>query len=65
MNVVLDASVQREADPEGYMPTASTMVALSLGHALAVGSCKPAASPPSTFAAFIRRANWATTCACA
>ena len=37
MDVVLDASVQREADPEGYTPTASTMVALALGHALAVG----------------------------
>jgi len=36
MDMVLDASVQREADPEGYTPTASTMVALSLGHALAV-----------------------------
>ncbi len=36
MDVVLDASVQREADPEGYTPTASTVVALSLGHALAV-----------------------------
>jgi arabinose-5-phosphate isomerase len=36
MDVVLDASVQREADPEGYTPTASTLVALSLGHALAV-----------------------------
>ncbi len=36
MDVVLDASVQREADPEGYTPTASTMVALALGHALAV-----------------------------
>ena len=36
MDVVLDASVQREADPEGFTPTASTMVALALGHALAV-----------------------------
>jgi len=36
MDVVLDASVQREADPDGYTPTASTVVALSLGHALAV-----------------------------
>ena len=36
MDVVLDASVQREADPEGYTPTASTVVALALGHALAV-----------------------------
>ena len=36
LDVVLDASVQREADPDGYAPTASTMVALALGHALAV-----------------------------
>lgn len=36
MNVVLDASVQREADPEGYLPTASSAVALAVGHALVV-----------------------------
>jgi arabinose-5-phosphate isomerase len=36
MDVVLDATVQREADPGGFMPTSSTLVALSLGHALAV-----------------------------
>lgn len=36
MDVVLDASVQREADPEGFTPTASSAVALALGHALAV-----------------------------
>ena len=36
MDVVLDASVQREADPEGFTPTASTVVALALGHALAI-----------------------------
>jgi arabinose-5-phosphate isomerase len=36
MDVVLDASVQREADPEGYTPTASTVVALALGHALSI-----------------------------
>jgi arabinose-5-phosphate isomerase len=36
MDVVLDASVQREADPEGFMPTASSAVALAVGHALAV-----------------------------
>jgi arabinose-5-phosphate isomerase len=36
MDVVLDASVLREADPDGYTPTASTIVALGLGHALAV-----------------------------
>jgi arabinose-5-phosphate isomerase len=36
MDVVLDASVEREADPENLAPTASSTVALSLGHALAV-----------------------------
>jgi arabinose-5-phosphate isomerase len=36
MNVVLDASVQREADPQGFTPTASTAVALALGHGMAV-----------------------------
>ena len=36
MDVVLDASVQREADPEGFTPTASSAVALAIGHALAV-----------------------------
>jgi arabinose-5-phosphate isomerase len=36
MDVVLDASVQREADPGGFTPTASVAVALALGHALAV-----------------------------
>jgi len=34
--VVLDASVEREADPDNLAPTASATVALSLGHALAV-----------------------------
>ena len=36
MDVVLDASVQREADPEGFTPTASSAVALAVGHALAI-----------------------------
>jgi len=36
MDVVLDASVQREADPEGFAPTASAAVATALGHALAI-----------------------------
>ena len=36
MEVVLDASVEREADPDNLAPTASATVALSLGHALAV-----------------------------
>jgi len=36
MDIVLDGSVLREADPAGFTPTSSTVVALSLGHALAV-----------------------------
>ncbi|MEO8097897.1 MAG: KpsF/GutQ family sugar-phosphate isomerase [Acidobacteriota bacterium] len=36
MDVVLDASVAREGDPHGFMPSASTAVALAVGHALAV-----------------------------
>ena len=36
MDVVLDASVPREADPEGFMPSSSSAVALAIGHALAV-----------------------------
>jgi arabinose-5-phosphate isomerase len=35
-DVVLDASVEREADPESLAPTASAIVALSLGHGLAI-----------------------------
>ena len=36
MDVLLDASVEREADPHNLVPTASSVVALALGHALAV-----------------------------
>ncbi len=36
MDVVLDASVEREADPENLVPTASAVVALAIGHALAI-----------------------------
>jgi arabinose-5-phosphate isomerase len=36
MDVVLDGSVPREADPAGFTPTSSTVVALALGHALAI-----------------------------
>ncbi len=36
MDIVLDGSVEREADPQNLAPTASTAVALALGHALAV-----------------------------
>jgi arabinose-5-phosphate isomerase len=36
MDVVLDASVEREADPDNLAPTASATVALALGHAFAI-----------------------------
>lgn len=36
MDIVLDGSVTREADPAGFTPTSSTVVALALGHGLAV-----------------------------
>lgn len=36
MDVLLDASVEREADPHNLAPTASAVTALSLGHALAI-----------------------------
>jgi arabinose-5-phosphate isomerase len=36
MDVFLDASVEREADPSNIAPTASATVALALGHALAI-----------------------------
>jgi arabinose-5-phosphate isomerase len=36
MDVLFDASVQREADPQGFTPTASSSVALAVGHGLAV-----------------------------
>jgi arabinose-5-phosphate isomerase len=36
MDVLLDASVDREADPHNITPTASAVTALALGHALAI-----------------------------
>ena len=36
MDILLDASVEREADEQNLTPTASATVALSIGHALAV-----------------------------
>ena len=36
MDVVLDGSIAREADPEGFTPTASSAAALALGDALAI-----------------------------
>ncbi len=36
MDVLLDASVEREADPHNLAPTASAVTALAMGHALAI-----------------------------
>ncbi len=36
VDILLDASVEREADPGNLVPTASAAVALALGHALAI-----------------------------
>ena len=36
VSIVLDASVQREADPAGFTPTASALLAMATGHALAI-----------------------------
>ncbi|HUI80071.1 MAG TPA: KpsF/GutQ family sugar-phosphate isomerase [Bryobacteraceae bacterium] len=36
VDVVLDASVEREADPHNLAPTASAVAALALGHALSI-----------------------------
>ena len=36
LDVLLDASVEREADPNNLAPTASAVTALALGHALAI-----------------------------
>jgi arabinose-5-phosphate isomerase len=36
MDVLLDASVEREADPNNLAPTASAVTALAMGHALAI-----------------------------
>ena len=49
MDVVLDASVQREADPDGYLPTASSAVALAVGHALAVALMQARGFSPEDF----------------
>jgi arabinose-5-phosphate isomerase len=52
MDVVLDASVEREADPENLAPTASATVALSLGHGLAVALMRARNFSPADFRRF-------------
>ena len=50
MDVVLDASVVREADPGGFVPTASATVALAVGHALALILMESRGFGPAQFA---------------
>lgn len=50
MDVVLDASVQKEADTDGFTPTASVVVALAVGHALVVALMEARGFGPDDFA---------------
>ena len=52
MDVVLDASVERESDPGNLAPTASSTVALSLGHALAIALMRARNFDAEAFARF-------------
>lgn len=51
-DVLIDASIQREADPEGFVPTTSTTLALALGDALAVCLMEARGFTSTDFAAF-------------
>jgi arabinose-5-phosphate isomerase len=52
VDVVLDAAVEREADPHNLAPTASTVVALAVGHALAVALMEARNFTPEEFGRF-------------
>jgi len=52
LDVFVDASVHQEADPEGFVPTSSTTVALALGDALAVCLMEAKGFGAVDFAAF-------------
>jgi arabinose-5-phosphate isomerase len=52
MDVVLDGSVRAEADPHNLAPTASAVVALGLGDALAIGLMERRGFTPEDFARF-------------
>jgi len=52
LDVFIDASVHQEADPEGFVPTSSTTVALALGDALAVCLMEAKGFTAVDFAAF-------------
>ncbi|HWD00540.1 MAG TPA: KpsF/GutQ family sugar-phosphate isomerase [Candidatus Sulfopaludibacter sp.] len=52
LDVLLDASVEREADPNNLAPTASAVTALSIGHALAIGLMCARKFTPEEFSRF-------------
>jgi arabinose-5-phosphate isomerase len=52
MDVLLDASVEREADPHDLAPTASAVTALALGHALAIALMVARNFTPEEFGRF-------------
>ena len=52
VDVYLDASVEREADPNNLAPTASAVTALALGHALAIALMRARNFTPEEFGRF-------------
>jgi arabinose-5-phosphate isomerase len=52
MDVLIDASVEREADPHNLAPTASAVTALAIGHALAVALMRARNFTPEQFGQF-------------
>jgi arabinose-5-phosphate isomerase len=52
VDVLLDASVEREADPNNLAPTASAVTALAIGHALAIALMSARNFTPEEFARF-------------
>jgi arabinose-5-phosphate isomerase len=52
MDVVLDATVEREADPHNLAPTASAVTALAIGHALAIALMCARGFTPEEFGRF-------------
>jgi arabinose-5-phosphate isomerase len=52
LDVLLDASVEREADPNNLAPTASAVTALAIGHALAIALMSARNFTPEEFGRF-------------
>jgi arabinose-5-phosphate isomerase len=52
VDVLLDASVEREADPDNLAPTASAVTALAIGHGLAIALMRARNFTPEEFGRF-------------